>query len=219
MFLPLLAFTTISLSSPVALNADVEELLARMRTMYSSPTTARLEVSVRQAVEGGFGEYILKFDYAKSNKVRAEVVRNNKVEFSSVSDGSKIAILDANGAAVETKDWDFEAMAQAVPGNLETLSFFDWNRQLSTAEGANMHDNTLTITKDEFWNDKTWMVLEEIAPRSGVIVKYFIEKETSLIWRTLVRSIEGSRLLQDCQVLRMERGIEIDPNRFVVPKS
>lgn len=214
--------TFLAVAFPCALttgDAQVEELLSKLRIMYSSPQTARLEVAVRQAAEGGFAEFIVRFEYSKPNRFRVEVLQGERKQFQAISDGKKVAIFDASGTLKESKDWDLKMLEQVVPANLETISFYDWQRQLSTDEGSNMHNNILKITKDELWNDKTWTILDETAPEAGVIVKYFIDKDTNLIWRTLVRTTEDNRLLQDCQVTKMERGIGIDPKRFVIPGS
>lgn len=204
-------------AAPIPYDVEVEELLSKLRIMYASPETARLEVAVRQVAEGGFTEFTVRFEYAKPNKLRVEVTQDDKKQLDLVSDGKKVAIFEAGGRLKETKDFDVKSLEKIVPANLETISFYDWQRQLSTAECGNMHNSVLKITKDELWNGKTWTILEETTPEAGVIVKYFIDKDTNLIWRTLVRTIEGNRLLQDCQVLKMERGIAIDPARFVIP--
>lgn len=199
--------------------ADVEALLGKLRTAYTTPQTARIEVNVRQEMREGFAEFVVKLDFQRTNKVHLEVYQENRFRFGAVSDGSKIAALGDDRKVIETKDWGVVAMTEVIPANLETICFYDYARQLSTEEGANMHGSKLTITKDEVWNEKTWTILEEVAPDVGVIVKYFIDKQTHLIWRTLVRNMETNKLMQDCQVVRLETGITFDPNRFVIPKS
>lgn len=195
---------------------ETEELLAKMRAAYSQVKTAKFATKsvFRRGKDKEFTAN-LSTEFAAPNKLRSTVtVAGQKVEV--YCDGKSVLQL---GPANRIKsDYSLDALGQALPANLESLCFFDWKRQLSTAAGGNMKESILKIAPKESWNGRTWIVLEEKAPKQKVFVKYYIDPGTYLIWRTKSSRTDQNFISEDYQLTSLTLGGAIDAKRFQIPK-
>ncbi len=208
-------------SSCLAISADkeVEDLLKAMRVAYQSVATAKLSTETDLAQGGNKMRMKIELQFARPNKLRAKVTSGDESPVTIVSTGTQI-IAKEGGAEARSRSmaYDLDRLGQMLPANLETLNFFDWKRQLSTAEGGNMKTSTFKIVKGESWNGKTWTVLEETAPTQGVFVRYWIDPKTNLMWRTLAKRTNSKEPFMDARLLSLELGVKLPPDVFAVPK-
>ena len=107
------------------------------------------------------------------------------------SDGARVRVVDPMLSQPEERTFTLQNLRRAVGANLEVISLWDWQRQLSTGDGGNMRGADLRIGTNEKWNGRSWTVLEESAGSNGRY-RYFIDPKTSLIWRTVAVSPDGS---------------------------
>lgn len=212
----LLALAT---SAAFAADKDVEDILRVLRQNYSNAKSAQLEVQSYMRELGD--QYLLttRMQYVKPGKFRlvtkGESMGPNPLLM--VSDGKTSYTKDPTGKVTREK---FDPDKVASPINLESLCFWDWKRQLSTAKGDNMNASELRLLKKETWKDKDYMVLEEKAPKSNVFVRYYIDPVKKFIVRTAVYSLEdASILLQDHKVTKFELNPKIDPTAVKLPAS
>ena len=108
-----------------------------------------------------------------------------------------------------------------IPANLESFSFFDWHRQLSTDPRMNMAQSKFKIKNGVEGNGRKWIVLEETAPQppQTIIATYYIDPSTYLIWRT-VSVLQGqSKPFQEAQIKELKINPHLPANAFVLPKS
>ena len=197
---------------------DVEKLLAKMREAYSGTKTARVVV---RTTGSRFGKDPITtvLTYMKERKIYAKISGQSSFPGKSrvfISDGKKVSIDDLSGNVQQA---DFNLDFIPMPINLEAMSFWDWKRQLSTAEGANMNESKFRLRKDVSWNDKTWLVLEETAYGQNVYAEYYIDPKTSLIYRVLVYGLKDDRrgkLSLETVVTKLERNIRVDAKLFKV---
>jgi outer membrane lipoprotein-sorting protein len=197
---------------------DVEQLLAKMRETYSGTRTARMVVKTTGS-RFGKDPITTELTYMKERKIYAKLSGQSSLPGRSrvfISDGKKVSIDDLSGNVQQSEfDLDFIPM----PINLEAMSFWDWKRQLSTAEGANMHDSRFRLRKDVSWNGKSWLVLEETAYGQNVYAEYYIDSKTSLIHRVLVYALKDDKkgkLNLETVVTKLERNIRVDSKLFKV---
>lgn len=209
--------TAAFLSGSFAADKKVEELLLRMRTAYQITRTASLSTRVMVSDSPARTAVVnLQMDYERPNKVRATIdVGAAKGEV--YSDGNRILAIDLKGNR-KVGNYSSAVLAGTLAGNLETISFFDWKRQLSTAPSANMRDSQLKLLPKESWNGRMWTVLQENAPKQKVLVKYYIDPATNFIWRTIVKKTDTKLIVQDAQLTKLSLGVPMDPNRFKLPK-
>jgi hypothetical protein len=204
-------------ASALSADPDVEKLLSNMREAYKSVKTAQLTVKQTQFLEDEKAELEAVVSYKNPEKIRMTATIGPK-EIVLRSNGKKIRIDGAQDAPV-VEDVDMERFP--IPFNLETICFWDYQRQLSTDEKANMHESELVIKTDEEWNDKKWTVLEEtVRGEQKVFVRYFIDPKTNLIWRTVVADLDDKdKPVQDNVVLKMETGVELEDKLFEVEEG
>ena len=201
-----------------AADKEVEALLAKMRDAYQKVKTAQFTATT--FITGPFGEQGVtgKFSFANPNKIHALVMGlpaagGNDVVLT--SDGKMMQAEGLEGRSGKRK-FDEQAIVEALPFNLETLNFWDYARQLSTGEKGNMHDSQLKIVKKESWNGKSWVVLEETAPKSRVFVRYFIDPKTNLMWRTVVMDIDKKETQFDVQLKDLTLGVKLNDKLFKI---
>jgi len=201
-----------------AADKNVEALLAKMRDAYKRVKTAKFTATT--FVPGPFGEQGVtgNFTYAQPNKIHAIIMGLPTAGGSDVvfrSDGRQIQAEGLEGKSGK-RPFDVQGIVDALPFNLETLNFWDWERQLSTGPKGNMHDSTLKIVPKESWNDKEWLVLEETAPKVRVFVRYFIDAKTNLIWRTLVMDLDKKTARSDVRITKLDLAAKIDESSFKI---
>lgn len=199
-------------------DAQVEELLSKMRTAYSRTKSARFEVTTDLTQSERKIKVSMKVDFAAPNKMRAQLSMGSTGTATVICNGK--SIVSAFGPNISpSQPYGLDALGRSLPANLETLCFFDWKRQLSTGAGGNMSKSKLTIIPSEKWNGKSYLVLEESAPQQDVFVRYFIDPATYLIWRTHSVSLKAKKPLMDARLTRLELGASIDPKVFELPKK
>lgn len=201
-------------------NEEVEKLLSRMREVYSSTKTARITVKT-SGPRFGRESVTTEVTYMKDRKIYAKLLGSSVSPGRArtfISDGTKVSLEDlSNNIQVSKFDLDFIP----IPVNLEVMSLWDWKRQLSTDEGANMEESDIRIRKGVKWNGKEWWVLEETAHGQGVYVDYHIDPKTALIHRVQVFDLKKQQLRTEMVVTRLERNIKINQSLFKVksPKT
>jgi len=206
----------------LAADKEVEDLLAKMRKAYKNIGTVTFKLESTILAENGDIVIHMIGGFRSPNKMYIDInFDDNRVKV--VSDGKKVYVVAGNSDRVMEMPYDIDVMGQVLQGaNLEVINFYDWERQLSTGqlpsgEDANMHDSKLSIRKNEKWNGKTWLVLEEAAPQVGVYVEYYIDPKTSLVWRTVQMSIDKEFTRGDYILKSLKRGAKISDKRFQKP--
>lgn len=206
-------------ASAFAADKDVEALLAKMRQAYKSTKSAKF--TTRALVPGPFGEAEIEtvVSFVSPNKIHALVKGVPEAGGSDVTfrtDGKTMVAEGMSQGKVEGP-FDVQIMVQALAANLETLNFWDWERQLSTKEGGNMQTSTFKIVKKERWNEKDWIVLEESAPAQNVFVRYYIDPKTYFMWRTVVSPIDDKKDIQmDARIAKFELNPKLDAALFKI---
>lgn len=211
-----LSLLAVVASGAHAADKDVEAILKTLRENYQKVKTARLEVtSVIADPESGSDislNSVMSYKGPGSVRIVAKGPTMPGSYLLYVTDSKQALVRTPDGKSSTKK---FDADEVAVPLNLESLCFWDYKRQLSTAAGMNMHDSKLRLLKKETWKDKDYMVLEEKAERSKVFVRYFIDPATKYIVRTVVYNLEDTtEILQDHKVTKFELNPKLDASLF-----
>lgn len=195
---------------------DIEELLSKMRKVYRETKSASFVTQTDFDERGEKLLITLTADYQAPNKM--------KVVFEGLPSG--LATLYCDGRTVtivgdkdmrRKLDYSLDSLGRSLFANLETLSFFDWKRQLSTEVGGNMKGSTLKVVRED-WQGKNWIVLEEHAPQQKVDVRYFVDPETYLIWRTIATMIGEKSPFMDARLTKLELDKTFDDSHFDPPK-
>jgi outer membrane lipoprotein-sorting protein len=194
---------------------EVEKLLSRMREVYSSTKTARITVKT-SGPRFGRETVTTEVTYMRERKIYAKLSGSAAAQGRArifISDGQKVSVEDlSHNVQVSRFDPDFIP----IPVNLEVMSLWDWKRQLSTEEGANMEHSEMRIRKGVKWNGKEWWVLEETANGQNVYVDYHIDPKTALIHRVQVFDLKKKQLRTEMVVSKLERNVRVDPGLFKV---
>ncbi len=201
----------------LATDEKVEDLLAKMREAYKNIGTVTFKLESTILAEdgdivihmiGGFRSPNMMYVYIDFDENRVKVV----------SDGENVYVAAGDSDRVMEMPYNIDMMGSVLRGaNLEVINFYDWERQLSTSDGANMHDSNLSIRRNEKWNGKTWLVLEESAPMVGVYVEYYIDPKTYLVWRTVQMSLDKEITRAEFILKALNRGAKISDWRFQKP--
>ena len=202
----------------VAADKEVEDLLKSMRDTYKGVKAAKIVTKSTIETPMGKGDVTTDLSFMAGNKIYAVIKGIPGVEKDIIvrSDGKKIK-SEGTPAGDNEVDWSIDNL-QGLPVNLETLNFWDWERQLSTSDGGNMKTSTFKIVKDEEWDGKKWTVLEETAgaAQNSVFVRYFIDPKTNFMWRTVVTEIGNSEPTQDIKVTSLELDPKLDESLFKI---
>lgn len=202
-------------ATAMAADKEVETLLARMRQVYSNTNTARIVIKTTGT---RFGKTTITTDltYMKDRKIHAKLSGFDTLKGRTrtfICDGKRTTVDDLAGN-IQVSEFNPDIIP--IPINLEAMSFWDWKRQLSTAEGANMELSKFKLRKNVSWNNKDWLVLEEKADGQNVYVDYFIDPKTALIHRVQVYDIRKRTLATETVVTRLDRNIKVDQNLFKI---
>ena len=76
--------------------------------------------------------------------------------------------------------------------------------QLSTAPGGNMQGSKLGVVKAQKWKGTEWTVLEESSPDLGILVRYFIDPKSYVIWRTQIKNPATAEIIFDGWLTQLE---------------
>lgn len=163
---------------------DVEALLSRMRASYQSVLSADVRSTIRgrRKIEG-------TFRYVAPANVDATLDVSDYGRVTVRADETMIRVIDPLLSAPEENPNTVQNLRRAVAANLEVISLWDSQRQLSTGEGGNMRGENLRIAEPETWGGRRWIVLEERAGTGSY--RYFIDPKTAFIWRTVATSASG----------------------------
>ncbi|MDR3692508.1 MAG: hypothetical protein P4L46_24210 [Fimbriimonas sp.] len=200
----------------LAADRQVEELLSHMRVAYATNR------SVTYTTQSHFGQvdFTSSFTYQNPNKIRVLISSPNspamKTSLIQISDGKRMNVKLPNSMDFAEKAFSVQGFEQQLPVNLESLCFFDWEQQLSTAPGKNMEHSTFQLETNQPWNGRSWTVLVETAPRSRVVCRYYVDPKTYFIWRTVVKPMQGGNPLDasDCQITKLTPGAKVDSSDF-----
>ncbi len=199
---------------------SVSTLLSRMRSAYASAGTARLSAvitfypSPEQVLR-----LSLEMEYIKPDRVRV-LLSSGEERVLVVSDGKVVSVVHEPSGSRLLNPFSLEHLNASVPGNLETICFWDWRRQLSSEGEGKMAGSQLRLLSGVEWNGKKWVVLEERDEKLDLLVKYYVDPKTFLIMRTVVYGLARGSLYQEAQVVALEAGIKLEEERFrIVPFS
>jgi len=197
---------------------DVEDLLLHMRNAYKMVKSATFTATSHI----GASEFVNSFSFKSPSKIRLEITSPKTPAFKSplikVSDGASIWMKLPNAPSATRMSYSIDNFENSLPVNLECFCFWDYDRQLSTARGKNMEHSTFKIFKDQPWNGKNWIVLEETASQQKIVVKYYVDPKSSLIWRTVVRADGSAKDTEDSQITKMDTAAHVADSLFTKPK-
>ncbi len=203
-------------STDSAQSSEVEKLLAGMRAAYSGAKSATFTVDVVTMTASGRQNYSIKAQYKSPKMFSTEMTTPIGNAFTR-SDGKTIWFTQISNDTVQEMPWSLDNLQRATSGNLETICFMDYERQLSTAEGKNMETSKLKIRKDVEWNSKKWTVLDEVSDSVGVAVDYYIDPETHIIHRTEIFNTDRSQFIGSFKVKDMKLNAKVDETKFKKP--
>jgi len=214
----LFACAVVLSSAACAADQQVETLLAHMREAYKAVKSATYKVAATVPESGAAGKeqtYSMDAAYKSPNMMRF-ILKGSAFENRTatlISDGENITVTAPEGTA-PVGVYSAETIDKFVPFNLESICFWDWDRQLSTAPGKNMEKSTFKIVKDETWDGKHWIVLEETAAKDNVFCRYFIDPKTYLIWRTRVTVLSSGKLQMDAKLISLNPNANLNDGMF-----
>jgi outer membrane lipoprotein-sorting protein len=202
-----------------ALDSDkeVQKLLASMRTAYSTVESASLLVKTEFDNLGKRESQSISMSFQKPNLLHLDFSYKGQTA-TRICDGKKVYTMGSGGGR-QVMTYSLDALGGDLPINLESMSFFDWKRQLSTSSGANMEKSRFKVIPSEQWNDRDWIVLEETAHGQNVFVRYFIDPRTYYIWRCEVKSIDSKKFMMETEVQKLMVNVKLDPKLFAAPKG
>lgn len=212
-----MASTFLATTAAQAADPQVEALLAKMRSAYEGTKA----ISYKTETHIGSKSYLSTFT--------VQGPKNIKVTFGSkgsrspngvtlTTDGKTITVRTPKSPLPIVTTFTVDRFNSNIAGNLESICFYDWSRQLSTAQGKNMEHSELKILSNQDWNGKKWTVLQEIAAKDKVVCRYFVDAKTNLIWRTTVKNISGTPSENDVDsfILKMGAPGTIDDSKMKV---
>lgn len=212
-----LSFVVLLAATSFGNSLDVEGLLGKMRDAYKGTKSAQVEVKLELKSDG---EETLNATASVTfaSPKRAKVVFRPEGEgapppLTYIQDGKKMQATVSEDQKM-TREYDEDEFP--LPLNLETLSFWQWEKQLSTAEGANMKNSELKVVEDVEWNGKKWITLEETVKKDDVFIRYYVDPNTFLIWRCEIKDLESMVTRLDVTVTEMKTGIEVDESMFAI---
>ncbi len=183
-----------------AADKQVEELLAHMRGAYKSVKAATYKSTVTVWDAQTSEQTVIDVDMAyKSPNLMRAILKNKQIPggaMTVISDGENVT----NSVTGTSNAYTMDEIEKEVPSNLESICFWDWDRQLSTDTGKNMATSTFRIEKDANWDGKKWTILEETAKKDKVLCRYYIDPKTYFIWRTHVSDLDTGKDQMDCKL-------------------
>lgn len=206
-------------SAFAASNKEVEELLSKMREAYKNTKAATYKLKATGTLKDRLVKITADVSFLGPDKLYIKatgVTGSTGPAITYILNGKRTLIDD--GKSKERSDLQVGA---GFPewSNLETASFYQYQKQLSTDSGANMHFSTFKILLDEKWNDKLWTVLQETANGQGVFVSYYIDPKTYLIWRTTTSDIHTRAIFSQTEVLNLDTKAKVDESLFKIDSS
>lgn len=175
-----------------------------MRKAYASVKTAKFTLTSSFDDRLGKAKVVTgNFVYARPGKLNAKIsgltVRTHLI-YVVVSDGKKIK---TSIGKVQPSVGAYSAenlTAEFGYANLETICFWDYAKQLSTAPGGNMHSSALKILGSKTMDGRKFIVLEERSAAEKVVANYWVDPANYLIYRTVVKPLSGAGKGVDCRL-------------------
>ncbi len=198
---------------------DAEVLLAKVRNAYLAVRSAEFYVRFEANDPTGIvaqGE--LRCEYQAPSKFRVAYRGLPKGPALLICDGKDIAMFAPDGKKTVVQFWPAR-LGRDVPTNLETISFFDANHELSIAKGGGMEGSTLTLLKNQEYAKKQYDVIREVNNEDQVEVDYYIDHTNLLIWHTLGIDLATKKTFIDASIVQLDLNKKIDPIRFHIPKK
>ncbi len=193
-------------------DAPSENLLSKMRAAYAKVGSAKLRLDVTRLGRDGEIHHIAgNVAYLKGNRLLAEMVRDKTIPVRLKTDGHMMNA--GTGTSLRQQAFSLAAMERVLPVNLETICFWDWQRQLSTDTAGRMYQSTLHVLPNQKWKGKNWLVLEETVP--GEAIRYYIDPATYLIRRSYAATSTG-QLLIDAYVSDLKLNLPLKNASFAV---
>ncbi len=213
----LVASTFLAAAAAQAADPQVEALLAKMRAAYQGTKA----ISYKTETHIGSKSYLSTFTFQSPSTIKVNLAGVGAKQPAGVTlstDGKTITVRAPHSPLPIVTNYTVDKFNSNIAGNLESICFYDWARQLSTAPGKNMEHSDLKIMPNQDWNGKKWTVLQEIAPKDKVACRYYIDPRTNLIWRTTVKNISGvpSEKDVDSFILKMGPPGSIDDSKMKV---
>ena len=211
-----LLFAALAMTA-IAGDKEVEDLLAKMRKAYKDVKTATFTLESTLLADNGDIVITLTGGFKSPNKMYVDIEFDD-MKMKVISDGKRIYVFNPLFDEIRDIPYNDERMGRALSAaDLELINFYDWELQLSTEKEHNMNGSKLSIRKDEEWNGKKWIVLEESAPQVNVYVEYYIDPKTHLIWRTVRMDIDKEFIRGDYVLKKLKTGVKIDDKKFKKP--
>jgi hypothetical protein len=197
---------------------EVSELLKKMRTAYSTAKSAKMATSFTQTEQGRGITILSKGSYRAPASFRIESTGLPGFAgkaYLLITDGKRIQVDGMPGKPV-AETYGVQTMVEDLPHtNLEVLCFWDWKRQLSTERGGNMRASTFKLSTAQ-WKGKSFKLLEETAKAQGILVKYFIDPKSSLIWKTEQYRLGAKTPFTSSWIDKMEINTPVDSKIFKI---
>ena len=215
-----LASSVLICAAANAADPQVEALLAKMRSTYKATKTATF--TTESHVNGQV--MTISFAFISPTKIRADITVPRKggkpVKAVEVTDGKTIHLSVPGQTSGGDKAYTPDSFTGPLGVNLESICFFDYERQLSTAPGKNMATSTFKLQTNQDWDGKKWTVLQETAPKEKVVCSYYVDPKTLYIWRTVVKAMPGGpkNAEMDCRIMKMSPNAKVDPGSFGIVK-
>jgi hypothetical protein len=175
-------------------------------------------VTYRTESKFGTASFVSDFVFGAPSKIRLTVKRVGAkgVLVTKICDGKTISVRQGTISAPRQIPYTANNIAAGVPANLESICFFDWAQQLSTASGMNMEHSTFRLMRNQDWNGKKWTVLEETAAAQKVVCTYYIDPKTNIMWRTVVKVMPGGDKANecDCKITQLNLAAKVDESTF-----
>jgi len=212
----LLVSAAFSASAAHAADPQVEALLSNMRNAYKQAKS----VTFTTETKNGDQDFVSSFSFLSPSKIRVDVTspgsKPSGALLTKISDGKTVSSKLRNQSEFKEEAYTPTRFASIVPVNLESICFFDWAQQLSTAPGKNMEHSTFKITLGQDWNGKKWTVLHETAAAQKIVCQYYIDPKTFLIWRTIIKPMPGGPKdsESDSKITKLNLSAKIDPSVF-----
>jgi len=201
-----------------AADAEVEALLSKMRNVYKQTKTATFTTETKL----GDNVIVSNFSFSGPAKIHVEFTiptpQGAKASVVEITDGKTIYLKLPTQTEFQQKPFTANDLDSDLAVNLESICFYDWEKQLSTEKGKNMEHSTFKILPGQEWDGKKWTVLEETSSTDKVLCSYYIDPKTSLIWRTTVKALAGGdkSAEMDCKITKMNLGVKLDDSIFTI---
>lgn len=211
----LLLLLLLAASTQARAELTAEQLLAKMRAAYKAVPSVELKVQTK-FIRAKTVIALSTIEFLAPNKIRIETTGIPGLEgdmFRAVSDGSRVSMTGLPGGPIEWP-YDYNRFIRSVPMlDLETLCYWDWAKQLSTAKGGNMAASRLAVKRED-WQGQSYYVLEEHADRQGVFIRYFVEPHRFLIMKVLQYQSDSTGPSQENLVLKLHLRKPLVPEDF-----